>query len=326
MIWKRNKDVLRRRFKFVRIGIRVLGLGMIAANFMFPMTAMGEEKETLTYESPVFLDDGSRFIPEEMKIQEGKEYRLVSKRIRNAKKEGTLTYAQVTITYDLEGDETVPETAHVPLIDEASGIEFERELPVTDMEEVSKTWSDTLSFPVTVYGYGADVFSLGDQEIPGNADLSDYGDQLLELAGLSSDYYRVERVTWEGEPYQDGNLMCRNARAEGSRLLRSVKARYGGQVRTPDLDGKQYIGIYEEVAAETEKETEAEETLETASAQTVSSIVQKKEKNHHRNKMFDSFVTWLKSHVTVVALSIGILFLTAGGISLFLLTGKKNHQ
>ena len=39
-----------------------------------------------------------------------------------------MTYAQVTIPYDLEGDDTVPETADVPLIDEQSGTEFEREL------------------------------------------------------------------------------------------------------------------------------------------------------------------------------------------------------
>ena len=115
-----------------------------------------------------------------------------------------MTYAQVTIPYDLEGDDTVPETADVPLIDEESGTEFERELSLVDVEEISREWSDTFSFSVTVSGYGADSFYLGDMEITGNADLADYGEKLLDLAGLSREYYRVDRVEWDGEPYEDG--------------------------------------------------------------------------------------------------------------------------
>ena len=62
----------------------------------------------------------------------------------------------MTIPYDLEGDDTVPDTADVPLIDEESGTEFERELSLVDVEETSRSWSDTFSFSVTVSGYGAD--------------------------------------------------------------------------------------------------------------------------------------------------------------------------
>lgn len=80
-----------------------------------------------------------------------------------------------------------------------------------DVEEISREWSDTFSFSVTVSGYGADSFYLGDMEIPGNADLADYGEKLLDLAGLSREYYRVDRVEWDGEPYEDGEVICRNA-------------------------------------------------------------------------------------------------------------------
>ena len=87
----------------------------------------------------------------------------------------------------------MPETADVPLIDEESGAEFERNFLV-DVEETSRSWSDTFSFSVTVSGYRADSFYLGDMEIPGDADLADYGRKTLELAGLSRVYYRVDRV------------------------------------------------------------------------------------------------------------------------------------
>ena len=62
-------------------------------------------------------------------------------------------------------------------------------------------------------------------------------------------------MEWDGEPYVDGEVMLRNATAGGSKLIRNVKAKYGGQIRTPDLEGKQYIGIYEEVLPETENKT-----------------------------------------------------------------------
>ncbi len=278
-----------------------------------------EEKETLTYESPIFTDGGEAFILKETRIEGEKEYRLVSKRIRNAKKAGEMTYAQVTIPYDLEGDDTVPETADVPLIDEESGTEFERELSLVNVEETSRSWSDTFSFSVTASGYGADSFYLGDMEIPGDADLADYGEKLLELAGLSREYYRVDRVEWDGEPYMDGEVTCRDATAEGSKLIRSVKAKYGGQIRTPDLEGKQYIGIYEEVLPETESGTEEEQETE---------ILSQSEEEPDRSDILktslaERIIEWLESHVTTITVSIGILFLLAAGIWLFVKTGKK---
>ena len=295
----------------------------LAEETLFTEEASGnkksEEKETLIYESPIFTDGGEAFIPEETRIEGEKEYRLTSKQIRNAKKAGEITYAQVTIPYDLEGDDTVPDTADVPLIDEESGTEFERELSLVDVEETSRSWSDTFSFSVTVSGYGADSFYLGDMEIPGDADLADYGKKLLELAGLSQEYYRVDRVEWDGEPYMDGEVMLRNATAGGSKLIRNVKAKYGGQIRTPDLEGKQYIGIYEEILPETENETgNAPETKIASRAE--------EETDHSellKASLAERIIEWLESHVTTITVSIGILFFLAAGIWLFVKTGKK---
>ena len=253
-----------------------------------PAEKKREEKETLTYESPIFTGGGEEFLPEETRTEGEKEYRLVSTRIRNAKKTGEMTYAQVTIPYDLEGDDTVPETADVPLIDEQSGTEFERELSLVDVEEISREWSDTFSFSVTVSGYGADSFYLGDMEIPGNADLADYGEKLLDLAGLSREYYRVDRVEWDG--------------------------------RTPDLKGKQYIGIYEEVLPETEDETGIEpepeimsqpETIPDTSEETVQA------------SLAERIIEWLESHITTITVSFVSVLLLAAGIWLFVKSGKK---
>ena len=288
-----------------------------------PAEKKREEKETLTYESPIFMGGGEEFLPEETRTEGEKEYRLVSTRIRNAKKTGEMTYAQVTIPYDLEGDDTVPETADVPLIDEQSGTEFERELSLVDVEEISREWSDTFSFSVTVSGYGADSFYLGDMEIPGNADLADYGEKLLDLAGLSREYYRVDRVEWDGEPYEDGEVICRNAAAVGSKLIRNVKAKYGGQIRTPDLEGKQYIGIYEEVLPEAESEPESRAETKTESH---TEWIPADSANSVNLSLADRIVQWLENHVTTITISAAVLILLAAGIWLLVKTGKKSEH
>ena len=126
-------------------------------------------------------------------------------------------------------------------------------------------------------------------------------------------------MEWDGEPYTEGEVTCRNATAGGSKLIRSVKAKYGGQIRTPDLEGKQYIGIYEEILPETESGTENEPETGITGRQEEepdsSDLV--------KASLAEQIIEWLESHVTMVTISIGILFLLAMGIWLFVKTGKK---
>ena len=217
-----------------------------------PAEKKREEKETLTYESPIFTGGGEEFLPEETRTEGEKKYRLVSTRIRNAKKTGEMTYAQVTIPYDLEGDDTVPETADVPLIDEESGTEFERELSLVDVEEISREWSDTFSFSVTPRAWSR--LTIWGQEIPGMRILLTTEKNFW----ISPDCPGALQTARRGRenPVKMGGRggYAENAAAVGSKLVRNVKAKYGGQIRTPDLEGKQYIGIYEEVLPETEDE------------------------------------------------------------------------
>ena len=112
-------------------------------------------------------------------------------------------------------------------------------------------------------------------------------------------------------------MICRNAAAVGSKLVRNVKAKYGGQIRTPDLEGKQYIGIYEEVLPETEDdEPEPEimsqpETIPDTSEETVQA------------SLAERIIEWLESHITTITVSFVSVLLLAAGIWLFVKSGKK---
>lgn len=281
-------------------------------------------QETVTYESPIFTDDGENLRPKEILEREGKQYRLVSTRIKSAIKEGTLTYASASIPYVLEGNQEPPETAWITLKDDTTGEEYEREVPCQEIREKDSLWTDDFMFLITVSGYDADVFWIGDTEIPANAELSDYGDELLRYLGLPKDCYQVKEVIWKGESYEKDGILCRDAEAKGSKLIRNVEVKYGGQVKTPEIKGKQYVGIYEEIVPETEEsepemtEPEKEEIEETVSEE---SAVSEPEETVGAARQI---LYWLKNHLTVVTIGAGFfLFLLAASILFWMFCRKS---
>lgn len=67
-------------------------------------------------------------------------------------------------------------------------------------------------------------------------------------------------MEWSGETYEKEGILCRDARATGEKLVRNVEVRYGGQVKTPEVKGKQYIGLYQEIRREPESSQKEEES------------------------------------------------------------------
>lgn len=285
-----------------------------------------ERPETITYESPVFLGDGEEYKPKEWMEQGGKTYRLVSTNIRRAQKEGELTFLTSESSFELEGTEEPPESAVITV--KETGSEYERQVPLLETEELQVYWMDDFRFSVTVSGYGADTLKLGEYEIPGDAELSDYGKELMESMGLPEEAYRVERVSWIGEPYEKEGVMFRDAEASGSRRIRRVTARYGGQVRTPDLDGKQYIGIYEaiEETVETIPETERTEQTERGTDGAKESRQEELPAPSAQLGVLDRLINWLTRRRTVVAVSMMFFLILAAGGWLFVRSFYRKEE
>lgn len=297
---------------------------MEGREMLSPMQAWAAQ-ETVTYESPIFTGDGEGLRPEEILEREGKQYRLVSTRIKSAVKEGTLTYASASIPYVLEGNQEPPETAWITLKDETTGEEYEREVHRQEIKEKDSLWTDDFMFPITVSGYDADSFWIGDTEIPADAELSDYGNELLRYLGLSKDCYQVKEVIWKGESYEKDGILCRDAEAKGSKLIRNVEVKYGGQIRTPEVRGKQYVGIYEEIVPETEEsepettETEKEEIEESVSGEGAADEPEEAE------GAAKQLLYWLKNHLTVVTIGAGFFFFLLAAVIIFGLSCRKSR-
>ena len=292
----------------------------------------GTERKTITYESPVFTGDGEAFRPKELLEQGGITYRLVSTNIRRAKKEGELTYLSSEFSCELEGNDAPPETAVITVWDETLEAEYHREVPLLEAKEQEIVWQEDFTFPITVSSYGADSFMLGEYEIPGDAELSEYGSELLAFLNLPEEAYRIDRVVWTGEPYEKDGVNCRDAKAYGARRIRYVLARYGGQVRTPDVEGKQYIGIYEaeagpeETKAPTESETD-ETPKETEAVLELPKETLPPEPEKSPPGMLERIFQWLWGRRTVITIG-GLFFLAifAAAVAVRLSFRQKKKQ
>lgn len=290
--------------------------------WILPETTFAVELERISYEGPVFTIEKESDYPTEFLEDGGKKYQLVSVELKNTEIQGVLTYVSTSIPYELEGDQEPPETAVVTLKDETTGNNYEREVTRKEMIEKELTWNDDFSFPVTVFGYEADVFLLGEHEVPAGADLTEYGDFFLEYLKLPSDCYRIERVDWNGESYEQDGVICRDAIAYGEKLVRYVDVIYGGQVQTPNIPAKQYVAVYEEVPMETEMaETEiAMEVIE-------SDVTEEIEESTVPDESFaEQVMRWVKEHLTVVVFSGLFLLVFLGWILLLYLSGKKKGK
>ncbi len=287
----------------------------VAAEDAAPVTDPGSPSG-MVWKSPVFTGEGTEYYPLEVMRVDGKVFELESFEIRHVEIEGDLIPADATVEFLLEGRETPPVTAVITLMDDATGNEYEREVPLMRTVEKDAFWSDDFSFGITVTDYDADRYMLDGTFISAGEDLKDYGGELIESLSLPGDCYRVNDVVWEGPPYEYEGIISRDAVAVGEKLVRLVEATYGGEVMTPAVKGKQYVSYYTEVIPEeTEEEiipapeTESETIPETEEILTG-------ESEPDPPGIFEQIVQWVKEHLTAMTLSAGFLIILAFGMFL----------
>ena len=237
--------------------------------------------------------------------------------------DGVWTYVSASIPYELEGMQNPPERAVLALKDDVTGLEYEREVPLKKITEKEQNCVEGFSCPLTVSGYDADVFLLGDVEISANEDLSFYGVEILKAAGLSPDYYRIESVEWIGVIYEVDEILYRDAVAKGEKLIRNVEVLYGGQVRVPEVN--------QSVEPEAEKEEMKEENISenrnpTRSEILEEAVVEPPVVRESEAGIFEKAMQWMREHLTIVTISIGSLLILTGVLLSGLYQKKKSRD
>lgn len=133
---------------------------------------------------------------------------------------------------EMEGIDTVPQSAWIWAWDAQTGKGRKVLLPLKEYHFSNKHWKDGFRLDITVTNYGGEGYLLGDELIKGGEAplLSGHEKGLLSQAGLNAEAYRIEKLQWKGEPYEKDGVMCRNLAAAGSKLVADCNAIYGGDV------------------------------------------------------------------------------------------------
>ena len=265
--------------------------------------------DIITYDSDPFVGDPERYEPKEEVEKEGKKYTLKNSELSTVVTEETTKYSETSILYEgVEYIDSLPEDAQVKVINEDLKQELNVRLPAVDYKEESTYWDYNFTFPITVSGYDADSYILGQIEISNRSPLIDHAKLFLSYLNLPSQYYEITSIEWEGDPVLTNGDMIRSAIAHGRKLVKDIRGTYGGDVTFPSVDANVFHGTY--IDAEAENQTEQ--------------IIFKKEATatYERDgqKGFWDFLKWLLSNPITLAI---LLFLLLIAVILLILAKKS---
>ena len=201
-----------------------------------------------------------------------------------------------------------------------------------DQVEEDAYWRDDFSFPITFYEYGAGEYQLGEimvkeSELIDFSELTElaqqYGTELLSSMGLSEEEYEVEEIGWAGMPYEnEDGIVCRDAVARGSRLLRDYQVMYEGTVDPERWEKLKRGGAPGELdEAQMQEESASEKAEETAGAKAETDAAQPEEVEKQPKQKKSRLQEFLErvTRILLIAVGIGAIFFFGGLLVLALL-------
>ena len=205
------------------------------------------ERRTMETMTDTFIkgeEDG--FLPDTTVTKDGVTWTLTEKTLVDSEIGDRTKEAVATKRYvGVEKGVPVPDSIEYTCEDESTGLTVNTMLPLTDQSETTWRW-EPFEFPISISGYGADVLDLNGTEVPSGAPLIDYADEFLNLLGLSKDYYRIDAIEWDGEPYEQNGEIYRDAVGTGEKYVTDIEAVYSATIDLPHLDGAAWKCLYTE--------------------------------------------------------------------------------
>lgn len=131
-----------------------------------------------------------------------------------------------------------PSTKSLSYYDSDTGQTYNVDAPLTELKTTETKWQDYTYINLVFSNYTDTQFMFNDKVIKndGNTVLgSNYYDELLSMAGLSGDNYKIKSVYWTSDAYMNGNVKYRNARADIQAYSCAYKAHYYLNFSLPDV-------------------------------------------------------------------------------------------
>ena len=196
------------------------------------------KQDIITYTSEVWTGDGEKQKPKEELEENGKTYYLKTISKESVKSEERTIKKDATIAYTgIEDGINVPSERGISFKDEDTKQEVNAKLPLKNETVTKEYWSNDFEFPITISGYNANAYMLGDKEIPADADLINYASDFLKILSLNPEKYEITSISWDGGQYEEDGLIKRKAIGKGKKLVQDISATYEGEVTLPETDG-----------------------------------------------------------------------------------------
>lgn len=284
--------------------------------------------DTITYTSEVWKGDGEEQKPSDTMEQDGITYNLENLYKEESKSQERTELKNALVKYTgVEDSISIPESKAISFTDNDTKQEVTATLPLKSKEATEAYWDDSFQFDITVSGYNAESYMLGDIEIPASAQLLDYKDKFIDILALSPEKYEINSIEWDGSAYEEDGLVKRKAVGKGRKLVQDIEALYEGEVTLPETVGYVWVADYAEDIPEGKDivytmAVDAEYGLATATS----------EETGFFGKLAGAILGFISAVYTALATSFkehpvftSIPFVLAAGLIAFLVTRKIRH-
>ncbi len=191
------------------------------------------------------------------------EYVRQSCQVVEAMTEEGAKEVEETITYrEVEQTDTLPETAEITVTDERYGASTKKDFPVMDVQFYNWRWIGGFELPLTVEEADAQIYELNGVQVQAREEqpFAGYEKELLNLAQVNPDYYRIREVTWTGPSWVGENgKIYRGAVATGEKYVADCQAVYGGTAVLESVQGVAWQAVYQKAPKDTEPVAETGE-------------------------------------------------------------------
>ena len=287
------------------------------------------DPDTLELVSDAFMEGTeNEHLPEEIIERDGKKFKEKSKKLDQTEAEEFTVHKKETEEITVEAAVDIRPTREATYTDRASHRIADTTLELTQKEEIASFWDDDFRFRIRITDYDAPAYVLGDSEIPNGADLNDYKALFLSELKLDPDFYTIESVTWDGEPFTENGHLFRYALASGKKLKKTFALTYEGDVTYPAVDGYRWLIEYEEIVPE---ETKTVYTMSTDVVFGLENPVMQDNRNFWQKLgdllrglielIYEAAAEFIKKHPVI---SVSTLLLLTGFI-IFLFMRKRDH-
>lgn len=253
--------------------------------------------------------------PEQTIVRNGKTYQLIRTEMEESDITGQAQEARGEISYPNQVRKPdVPTTAEFDIKDINTGLTKKVKLPLKEVIESSRSWKDDFTATLTVYPTDtARYYKIGDTVLELKEDSPGLEGQeaaILNVLGLSGDYYQIKNTVWAGDSYLDTDgIQKRDVAVTGSRYVATYTARYSGTVIPDSIPAHTFVSTYENT----------EETIVSTTYHLTSTATYVAEEKEPEPSFFEQYMPIIVS----VALFVVLIFVL---LLLFYLAKKKKSE